>query len=173
MDAWRKVKKETIVNCFSKCGFDEASVEIFTDDDIDAEFSELQNYISEISPESTVESYLNQDEDAVTSVNIVDIGSTNWKENLREKAICFVNEGDVVTEKETDVNDDFDIERPELKIKSNQAALSVVDDLNSFCETLGDDDLNSALNQVVQRLEILRLKNVRQRKVTNYFDKTL
>ena len=51
MDAWRKVKKEAIVNCFSKCGFNEATLELFIDDDADAEFAELQNYISEISPD--------------------------------------------------------------------------------------------------------------------------
>ena len=86
MDAWRKVKKETIVNCFSKCGFNEATLELFTDDDADAEFAELQNYISEISPDSTVDSYLNQDEDAVTSVDTVDIHSMNWREDMMEKA---------------------------------------------------------------------------------------
>ena len=43
MGAWRKVKKETIVNCFSKCGFSEATLELFIDDDADAEFAELQN----------------------------------------------------------------------------------------------------------------------------------
>ena len=58
MYAWRKVKKETIVNCFSKSGFNEATLKLFIDDDADAEFAELQNYISEISPDSTVDSSL-------------------------------------------------------------------------------------------------------------------
>ena len=111
MDAWRKVKKETIVNCFSKCGFNEATLELFIDDDADAEFAELQNYISEISPDSTVDSYLNQDEDAVTSVNTVDIHSVNWKEDMREKAIRFAIEGDDETEKQAEADGNFDIER--------------------------------------------------------------
>ena len=42
MDAWRKVKKETIINCFCKYGFNEATLELFIDDDADAEFAELQ-----------------------------------------------------------------------------------------------------------------------------------
>ena len=42
MNAWRKVKKDTIANCFSKCGFNEATLELFIDDDADAEFAELQ-----------------------------------------------------------------------------------------------------------------------------------
>ena len=172
MDAWRKVKKETIVNCFSKCGFNEATLELFIDDDADAEFAELQNYISEISPDSTVDSYLNQDEDAVTSVNTVDIHSMNWKEDMREKAIRFAIEGDDETEKQAEADDDFDIERPELKIRSSQAALSIVDDLNNFCETLGDADLVSALSLVTRQLETLRLKNVLQKKVTDYSDST-
>ena len=165
MDAWRKVRKETIVNCFSKCGFNEANLELFIDDDADAEFAELQNYISEISPDSTVDSYLNQEEDAVTSVNMVDTHSMNWKEGMREKAIRFAIEGDDETEKQAEVDDDFDIERAELKIPSGQAALSIVDDLNNFCETLGDTDLVSALSLVTRRLETLRVKSVSQKKV--------
>ena len=173
MDAWRVVKKETIVNCFSKCGFDEATLELFIDDDTDAEFAELKNYISEISPDSTVDFYLNQDEDAVTSVNTVDIHSINWKEDMREKTICFAIEGDDETEKQAEADGDFDIEQPGLKIRSSQAALSIVDDLNNFCETLGDADLVSALSLVTRRLETLRLKNISQKKVTDYFSKIL
>ena len=45
-------------------------------------------------------------------------------------------EGDDETEKQAEADDDFDMERPELKIRSSQAALSIVDDLNNFCETL-------------------------------------
>ena len=51
--------KVTIVNCFSKCDFREASLDLFIDDGPDAEFTGLQNYISEITPDSTVNSYLN------------------------------------------------------------------------------------------------------------------
>ena len=43
-----------IVNCFSKCGFNEANFELFIDDDVDAEFAGLQSYISEISHDSTL-----------------------------------------------------------------------------------------------------------------------
>ena len=118
MDAWRKVKKETIVNCFSKCGFNEATLELFIDDNADVEFAELQNYISDISPDSTVDSYLNQGEDAVTSVDTVDIHSMNWREDMMEKAIRFAIEEDDETEKQAEADDDFDIERPELKIRS-------------------------------------------------------
>ena len=162
--AWRKVKKEIIANCFSKCGFNEANLELFINDDADAEFAELQNYISEISPYSTVDSNLNQEEDAVTSANTVDIHSMNLKEDMREKAICFAIEGDDETGKQAEADDNFDIERIELKIRSNQAALSIVDDLNNFCETSGDADLVSALSLVTRRLETLRLKSVSQKK---------
>ena len=65
MGAWRKVKKETIANCFSKCGFNKATLDLFRDDGADVEFVGLQSYISEISLTSTVDSYLNQDEVAV------------------------------------------------------------------------------------------------------------
>ena len=35
---------------------------------------------------NSIDSYLNQDEDAVISVNMVDIRSINWKEDLKEKS---------------------------------------------------------------------------------------
>ena len=52
MSARRKIKKETISNCFSKCGFNEGNLELFIDVDLGAEFAK---YISEISPDSKVD----------------------------------------------------------------------------------------------------------------------
>ena len=131
MEAWRKVKKETIVNCFSKCGFNEPTLDLFIDDGADAEFVDLENYISRISPNSTVNSYLNQDEDVVISVN------TEMKEEMRRKTICCLIEDDVEAEKQGEA------ELKNRKTSSIQAALSIVVDLNSFCETLGDTNLDS------------------------------
>ena len=39
MDFWRKNKKDKIVNCYSKCQFNEATLELFIDYDADAEFT--------------------------------------------------------------------------------------------------------------------------------------
>ena len=79
---------------------------------------------------------------------------------MSEKAIRFAIEGDDETEKQAEADENFDIERQELKIRSFQAALSIVDDLNNFSEPLGDADLVSALSLVTRRLETLKLKNV-------------
>ena len=79
---------------------------------------------------------LNQDKDEVTSVKTVNICSINWKDNLREIAILWVIEDDGGTEKQAEADDDFDIEQTELKIRSSQAASSIVDDLNSFCNKI-------------------------------------
>ena len=54
-------------------------------------------------------------------------------EDMREKAIRFMIEGDGQTEKQAEADDDFDIEQPELKIQSSLAALSISVDLNNFC----------------------------------------
>ena len=66
--------------------------------------------------------------------------------DLREKAIRCVIEDDDKKGKQTEADDDFDNEQPELKIQSTKAALSMVDNLNSFCQTLGDANIISALN---------------------------
>ena len=105
-----KLKRETIANCFSKCGFNEANLELFIHDDADAEFAGLQNFISDISPDSMVNTYLNQEEDALVSLSTFDTLSINWKKEIREKVICYVIE-DGETEKEAEA---------ELKNKEKQ-----------------------------------------------------
>ena len=73
----------------------------------------------------SIDSYRNQDEDAVASY-------TPWREDLKGKAICCVIQYHGETKKQAEADDVFDTEQPELKICSSQAALSIVDDLNSF-----------------------------------------
>ena len=51
---------------------------LFIDDDADAEFVGFQNYSPEMSADSKINSYLNQDEYEVTSVNTADIRCINW-----------------------------------------------------------------------------------------------
>ena len=70
-------KKNRLSIVFSKFSFNEATLELFKDDDVDTEFAGLQNYIPEISPDLTIKSYLNQDKYEITSVNTVDICSIN------------------------------------------------------------------------------------------------
>ena len=147
-----KSKKKKIVNRFSMFSFNEATLELFKDNDADTEFAGLQNYIPEISPVLTINSYLNQDKYEITSVNMVDICSMNQREDLRAKTIRCVIEDDSETEKQAEADDNFDIERRELKIQSSQAVLSIADDWNSFCKILGDVDLVSALNLLAMAL---------------------
>ena len=73
--------------------------------------------------------------------------------------------------KETIVNCFSKCDKDKQKNKLSQAALSIVDDLNSFCETLVDTDLASASNLVIRRFETF--KNVSQKEVNDYFNKTL
>ena len=43
-----------------------------------------------------------------------------------KKAICYVIEDAYETEKQAETDDNFDIERPELKTRSSQATLSIL-----------------------------------------------
>lgn len=93
-----------------------------------------------------IDSYLNQDEDAVT-VNTVNTNSINWNEDQREKK-QFIGR----TEKQAETNGDFDIEQPELEITVKPNCLTYsVDDLNSICKTLGNADVVSASKNVLQK----------------------
>ena len=106
-------------------------------------------------------------EDAITSVDRLDIRSTNWKEETREKAILWVTEDDETAKQvETELKNK---EKQKNKLKSS--CLSVADHLSSFCKT-GDAGLLSASNLVTRRFVRLRFKNVLQERVTYYFNKT-
>ena len=79
MEAWKEVKASTIEKCFVKCGFSEDLFEtIIVDDDDDDRFSELQSLINGVV--SDYADYLEQDENAPTSVSAVDTTSSAWKE---------------------------------------------------------------------------------------------
>ena len=74
-----------------------------------------------------IDSHLDQDEDPVTTVKTVNIRSTNWKEELREKK-QFVTWLKMLMrqKKQAETDDNFEIERPELKTRSSQATLSIL-----------------------------------------------
>ena len=62
--------------------------------------------------------------------------------------------------------------RVQNTVKSN-CLIYIVDYLNRFCKALRDVDLVSTLNLVTPQLEKVRLKNVLQKKVTDFLNKTL
>ena len=112
----------------------------------------------------SIDSYLNQDEDAMTSVNAVDMHSINCKEDLREKYLLC----DYRWWRDRKTSWSwwwfwYWLTRVESKVKSS-CLIYCRWYLNSLCKTLGDADLVSALNLVTRRLETLRIENVSQKK---------
>ena len=80
---------------------------------------------------------------------------------MREREIRCVIEDDDETNKQAKAKLK---NKEKQKRRSFQAALSIVDDQNSFNETLDDANLVSASNLVTRRFETLRIKNVLQKK---------
>ena len=141
------------MNCFSRCGLSEATPGLFIDDDNDAGFVVLQNFISEISSDSTVDPYLNQDEDTTVSVNKVDVRSTNWKWGKKQ----FSTDLRWWRDRKTSWS------RAEKQRETEKQAQVILDDLNSFSKTLGDTDLIYVAIPVTCRFKTFRLKNVWQK----------
>ena len=77
IEAWKSDKQKAIVNYFMKCGFTDQVLELC--DGGDEAYNELCDLISEICHNSTVDSYLAHDDDAITSVEAIDTTSKTWQ----------------------------------------------------------------------------------------------
>ena len=81
-----EVKASTIEKCFVKCGFSVDLLEAVTYNDNDhGEFCELQCLIKGIVSEYTVDNFLRPEENAPTSVSVINATSSIWKEDLRSE----------------------------------------------------------------------------------------
>ena len=77
-----------------------------------------------MSPNSMVDSYLNQDKESVTLVNTINTRSINWKEDLSEKAIHSVIE-----------DDDERLKRVENVVKSSCLIGRLISDIIEIAKT--------------------------------------
>ena len=80
MGAWTSVKKETIINCFPNCEFKIQVLETF---------NKSRDFTAEICANLSVDSYLAQDSDKVTSVDFIDKASKTRQNYLINDAILF------------------------------------------------------------------------------------
>ena len=78
--AWTSVKKETIINCFLNCEFKIQVLETF---------NKSRDFTAEICANLSVDSYLAQDSDKVTSVDFIDKASKTREDYLINEAILF------------------------------------------------------------------------------------
>ena len=69
MNAWESVEKQTIRNCFAKCGFFDSDFQFSHDKEIE---NELNDLIAELSTESRAPTYLMQDDGVATSAGTID-----------------------------------------------------------------------------------------------------
>ena len=64
-------------------------------------------------------------------------------------------------------------EQPQSKITSLSEAIKMLDDLAEFAERrLQDESLVSSLNKVCSAMQNLRIQNLRQKRISDYFGRT-
>ena len=75
--AWGEVLKETIVNCFKKCGFRKSQPDFQLTDF--AEEEEFESLVKELSTDVSAAEYIDFDREVVTSQPSIDVKNIAWR----------------------------------------------------------------------------------------------
>ena len=165
--AWKSAVPETIKHCFKKCGFDVGNTSA-GNEKIDVEFQEL---FAQISDEITIDEYIDFDFETVTSEPAVNTQNVDWRQESRERSIVEVIHLDDVASSVSELGDDAD-EPDEGKITLTVSeALESLDGVKNCIEVHGDNEMNMMLNDLIGRVEKLKLKTLRQTNITSFLKK--
>lgn len=166
--AWKDVSSTTIVNCFRKCGFTADFNCIEAEKEEDLQFEAL---VSELCPDTHPDDFIDFDNEILTCEPPIDTNSLGWRGKLREECIQHViNPNPNVTIENVDYTvslsdedeDPDDSDGPGLK-----RSLSLIDELIKSYDLDNDDIV--ALNDIQGKLQNLRLKSLKQSKISSFF----
>ena len=166
--AWQEVDPLTIVKCRSKVGV-YCSDEGCEDDDDPFAGEELL----------TLERLLNQVQDptneAPVTVNeyidghsvpcfqpLIDVHNAEWRTEVRRELLEVSDESDEDATVADDDADDFDPPLRKLKFQSVRKALAAADDLSTFAEFPGNEELVEATSKVTSLLSKMRDISLKQ-----------
>ena len=173
--AWKEVATETIKDCFAKCGFTEEISEI-EDDIVDEEFNALFKELADSDCETTAEEYIDFDVETCSSapaINSVTVGlrvSSIQKcvaEHLRKES----GNDDIEVVSFDDNDDDFDVGNAKVDAEVHEITTSNVLTLLDKPVNLKvvNKDERASLSSIKDRLEIIRVKNKKQRPIKDFF----
>ena len=119
--------------------------------------------MTKICSETTIEEFIDFDAETITSEPAVDPGNVDWRQSSRNECISQVlhpsDEGEFIDSDE----ESFETEVTQ-KVPSSSKVLLNLDEVVKYVEVNGDKELNILLNEVVTKVERLKLKNLEQKK---------
>ena len=162
--AGKSVSTETINHCSKKCGCDAGDKSIINEE-IDTEFQEL---FVQISSYTTTDEYTDFDVETITSELAVDPTHVDWRQECREKNIAEVLQSEdniLIYDSDDEIPDD---EQDVRKVTASEAFDSL-DAVKSFAEIHGDKQMNVMLNELIGKVETLKLQNLIQSTIRYVF----
>ena len=183
--ASKEVTAETIKNCFANCGFTEETSEI-EDDITDEGFNALFKELADSDCETTVEEYIDFDVGTCSLVPPINSDAVFWgsgslvplmfrvssvqkcvTEYLRKKS----GKDDIEVVSSDDDEDDVDVGNAMVEAEIHEIttckALILLDKLVNL--TGLNKDERASLSSIKDRLEIIRVKNKKQRPIKDDF----
>ena len=105
--------------------------------------------------------YINFDAETIRSGTAVDSTHVDWRQECREKSIADVLQSEdtvLINDSDEEIADD----EQDVRNVTASEALDCLDAVKCFAEIYGDKQMNVMLNEVIGKMEILKLQNVRQ-----------
>ena len=173
--AWKEVTAETIKNCFAKSGFTEETNEI-EDDIVDEEFNALFKELTDSDCETAAEEYIDFDVKTCSSVPAINSDTVDWRLSSVQKYVAEYlhkesGKDDIEVVSSNDDDDDVDVGNAEVEAEVHEittcGALRLLDKLVNLKELNKDE--RASLSSIRDRLEIIRVKNKKQRPVKDFF----
>ena len=156
-NAWDAVQPQTIINCFRTTGAlpqdgetdsEEAGVE-------EEDTSSLEDLVHQFDPDTSVDEYINVDEDLSTSVTFEN--TDNWREELRSMA-CEESPSVSKKTRVEESDDSGDENEPEMSsITSYEEALRCSNDLLLFLMQNNEEEIAGTMFDVITQLESAKL----------------
>ena len=152
--AWKSVVPETIKHCFETCVFDVGNT-LVVNEEIDTEFQEL---FVQISDETAIDEYIDFDFVIVTSEPAVNTQNVDWRQESREISIAEVIYLEDVASSVNESSDEAgEPDKGKITLTVSEA-LESLDRVKNCIEVHGDNEMNMMLNDLIGRVEKLKLK---------------
>ena len=125
----------------------------------------------EISDETTIDEYIDFHFETVMSELAVNTQNVEWRQEYRERTIAEVIHVEDVASSVNESGDEAD-EPDEGKITLTVSeTLDSVAGVKNCIEVHGDNEMNMMLNDLIRRVEKLKLKILRQTNITSFLKK--
>ena len=174
-NAQKEITAETINNCFARFDFTEDTSEI-KDDIVNEEFNALFKELADSDCKTTAEKYIDFDVKTCTSKPAINSDTVDLRLSSARKCVAEYlrkesGKDDIEVVSSYDDDDDVDVGNAEVEAEVYVIAtcetLTLLDKLVNLKELNKDE--RASLSSIKNRLEIIRVKNKKQRQIKDFF----